>query len=232
MGFLSWILRRPKKAEALQIASQSLQIDSSERFKSLEALQSDQIDKENYGVEAILETPQLSPSVPIQKDSLQLGFAAGYTGKTLKEIESSLSRIEHQMISRDWFSSEFEDKTPELIQMMNIHEENEQKRFEAIQNILHSLRSTAERAPEPLKTEMMERISSIEMQMPLTPKMKELLQTTKESKEISYDDLSTKLDIGVSALRGLLSNMVKRTKDIERFEKDGKGWVKYTGNWD
>lgn len=230
MGFLSWLLRRPRRVEALQIDDTALQIDSSKRFKSLESLESARTYKKDYDTQTKLETPQLSRSVPIQKDSLELGFAAGYAGKTLKQIEYSLTRIEEQMASKDWFSSQFEDRTPELIQMIDQHEKNSQERFEAIQNRLDFLKETAKMAPEPIKTQLIEQIGSIEMQMPLTPKMKDLLGIVKETGEISYDDLSAKLNIGVSALRGLLSNMLKRTKDVERFEKDGKGWVKYTGN--
>jgi len=229
MGLLSWLLRRPKKAEALQIDVEALQSDL-ERFKSPnKALQSARINETRYGPQTVLEPPKLSQPVELQRDSLQLGIAAGYTGKTLREIESSLSRIESQMASKDWFSSQFEDKTPILIQMIDQHEKNSQERFEAIQNRLDSLKETAQRVPEPLRTQLMEQISSVEMQMPLTPKMKELLDIVKGTGQISYEDLHARLNIGLSALRGLLSNMVKRTNEIERFDKDGKGWVKYIG---
>jgi len=229
MGLLSWLLRRPQKAEALQSDVAALQSDL-ERFKSPDkALQSARITEVKYSPQTVLEPLRLSHPVELQRDSLQLGIAAGYTGKALREIESSLSRIESQMTSKDWFSSQFEDKTPHLIEMLDQHEKNSQQRFEAIQSRLDSLKETAGRAPEPFKTQLMEQISSIEMQMPLTPKMKELLDIVKQTGQISYEDLHTRLNIGLSALRGLLSNMVKRTNEIERFDRDGKGWVKYTG---
>lgn len=210
-------LRRKKRQvegiQALQItpsAVESLQ----ERSKSPEEIKE-------------IEEEQAPSVIELQKDSLQLGVAAGYTGRSIKQIESSLSRIESQMPTRDWFSSQFEDRTPELINLFEKHEKNEQKRFEAMQNVLASLQKTAEKAPEPLKREISEQIMAMERQLPLTPKMKKLLQVVKETKEISYEGLHIKLDISVSALRGLLSNMAKRTDQIDRFEKDGKGWVRY-----
>jgi AraC-like DNA-binding protein len=216
MGFLQTlmqILRRKPKIEALAIAAKE---DEALQQRS-EALQSAAI-------------PEEKSSIELQKDSLQLGLAAGYTGRVLRDIESSLARIESQTVTKDWFLSQFEDHTPELIDLLKKHEENEQKRFEAIQSILNSLQRTAEKTPEPIKTELFRQITAIEHQLPLTPKMNELLQIVKESKEISYEELHQRLGISISALRGLLANMTKRTDQIERFEKNNKGWVKYTGN--
>lgn len=228
MGFLQTLMqflrRRPrveslesalKKEEALEHRFEAPQ----QRFESLQSLQS--VPQEPI-------TTEENPSIELQKDSLQLGLAAGYTGRTIREIESSLTRIESQVVTKDWFLSRFEDHAPELIDLFKTHEENEQKRFEAVQNILISLQQTAEKTPEPIKTELFQQINAIEHYLPLTPKMNELLQIVKESGEISYDDLHNKLGITVSALRGLLANMMKRTDQIERFEKNNKGWVRYT----
>ena len=166
-------------------------------------------------------------SIGIEKDSLQLGIAAGYTGKSIKEIESSLSRIETQMPTRDWFLTQFEDRTPELIALFEKHEKNAQKRFEIVQNLLTSLSKTAKKAPEPVRTELFEQIRGIESQLPITPKMQRLVSVVSESKEISYSDLAAKLGITESALRGLLSLTTKRTDKIERFNRLGRGWVRY-----
>lgn len=179
--------------------------------------------------QSIVQTELEPYSIELQKDSLQLGIAAGYTGRTIKEIESSLNRIETQMVTRDWFSSQFQDKTPDLVNLLIQHEQNEQKRFETIQNLLGFMHKTAETVPEPLRTELFTQIRTIEKQIPLTPKMNQLIEIAKISKEISYSDLANKLNIGEDALRGLLSNTIKRTNIIERFEKLNKGWIRYIG---
>jgi DNA-binding CsgD family transcriptional regulator len=217
MGFiqtLMQILRRKPKIEALESASKKEEA-LQQAPEALQSLQSASIITEE------------KPSIELQKDSLQLGFAAGYTGHALKEIESSLNRIESQIVTKDWFLSQFEDHTPELISLFKIHEENEHKRFEALQSALEALRQTAEKTQEPIRTELFQEIKTIEHHLPLTPKMNELLQIVKESKEISYEELHQKLGITISALRGLLTNMTKRTDAIERFERDKKGWVRY-----
>ena len=199
--------------------------------KSFDAIESDKSDLDRIGSEEIpLKLAQKSPSVEVEKDSLQLGIAAGYTGRSLKSIESSLGRIESQMPSRDWLISYFNGQSPKLLELFKKHEENAQKRFEAIQGNLNSLQTLAGTAPAPVKSEMLKQISSIESQLPLTSRMKEVLQVVKESKEISYSDLASRLDISISALRGLLSNTIKRSKLIERFDKRRRGWVRYIGN--
>jgi len=216
MGFLQTlkqILRRKPKIEALESAATKTEA-LQQRSEALESLQSAPITEEK-------------PTIELQKDSIQLGLAAGYTGKFIKDVESSLTRIESQIVTKDWFSSQFGDR---FINSLKEHEENEQKRFEALQNTVNSLRQTAKKTPEPIKTELFKQIKAIERQLPLTPKMDELLKIVKESKEISYDELHDKLSISVSALRGLLANMMKRTNQIERFEKDKKGWVRYKGS--
>ena len=200
--------------------------------EDIEATQIASNDLKRIEAEKPWEISQVSPTVELQKDSLQLGIAAGYTGRSLKEIESSLNRIETLMPTKDWFISQFEDQTPKLIDLLKTHEENTQKRFESIQNILISLQKLIINAPEPLKTELIQRIGSIEKQLPLTSKMKELLQIVNQYNEISYDELASKLNISVSALRGLLANIMKRTNEIERFEKNRKGWVRFVGKGD
>jgi superfamily I DNA/RNA helicase len=164
------------------------------------------------------------------KEPFQLGLAAGYTGRAIKEIESSLHRIESQMVTKDWFASTFEDKTPDLINLLRLHEEEEKKRFEIINNLLTSLQKAAEKAPQPIKTDLLSHIAAIENQLPLTPKMEGLILAVKEFGEISYQDLASKLGISVSGLRGLLTHTLRRTNKIERVIKNGKGWVRYKGD--
>jgi len=202
-----------KKIEPLQSDEAALQSASNDlnRFK---ALQSDEI-------------PTAQESLDLQKDSLQLGVAAGYTAHFIKRIESSLDRIEAQILTKDWFDHKFDEKISEFGSLIKMHEENDQKRFEIIQNILIELKNLAKKAPEPVKSELVGKIEAIEKQLPLTAKMKEVLEILKQSNEMSYEELASKLHISVSAIRGLLSNMSKRTDEIERFEKDKKGWVRY-----
>lgn len=218
--------RKKRSPEALQIASndlKALQSDEKalqERFKALQIATS----------EIQPETLQ-SETLELEKESLQLGIAAGYTGRTLKEIEASLNRIETQMVSKDWFLSKFEIPlltVNEIKEILKQHDENMSKRFQIIQNSIESLKRTAEISPEPIKTEIMTQIEKIESQLPLTPKMEEVLAIIKECGEISYKDLAQRLGWkDTSGLRGLLSNMTKRTDEIERFKKDGQGWVRY-----
>jgi DNA-binding CsgD family transcriptional regulator len=207
------MLGMQKKIEPLQSDEAALQSASNDlnRFK---ALQSDEI-------------PTAQESLDLQKDSLQLGVAAGYTAHFIKRIESSLDRIEAQILTKDWFDHKFDEKISEFGSLIKMHEENDQKRFEIIQNILIELKNLAKKAPEPVKSELVGKIEAIEKQLPLTAKMKEVLEILKQSNEMSYEELASKLHISVSAIRGLLSNMSKRTDEIERFEKDKKGWVRY-----
>jgi hypothetical protein len=167
-------------------------------------------------------------------ESLQLGIAAGYTGRSLKEIESTLNRIESLMVTKDWFKTEFQDNTPQIMetlqfirQLLEEHEANEQRRFDYIQEALQNLSETAKIAPEPIKTELLTQIQAIESKLPLTPRMRELITIVKQYGEISYTDLSNLLNITEDRLRGLLSTTVRRTDQIERFEKQGRGWVRF-----
>jgi hypothetical protein len=197
------------------------------RFKALESAS-------NLTSEAPAESAELSRPLELQKDSLQLGIAAGYTGKFIREIERSLGRIESQMVSKDWFTSSFEDRTPELIEILdNIktvvqeHDINVSQRFKALESALNRIQSIAAKSPEPIKQELMKEVEIISSTLPLTSKMKELVSSVKETGKLSYDELCTKLNITRSSLRGLLANTMKRTNEIERFSVGGKGWVRY-----
>jgi len=212
MGILDQILGLfGKKAQpkALQSASEALQ----ERFEALETP----------------ETNEETQPIRLEKDSLQLGIAAGYTGRSLKSIENSLLRIESQMTTKDWFALQIGQPVQDLVDFLKQHEEKEQLRFEALQNTLDSMKAIARISPQPIKSQLFREIRTAESQIPLSPRMKEILNLVKEQKEISYEDLANRFNFGVSGLRGLLTNMKKRTSDIERFEKDSKGWLRYVG---
>ncbi len=236
MGFFSKIInlfRKKRSPEALQSASnnfKALQSDAKalqDRFKALQSA-SESIEKSE-----VYEPMKPKDSIELQRDSLQLGIAAGYTGRTLREIESSLHRIESQMTSKEWFLSNFADSLnsiQEIKELLRSHDENINKKLEIIQNSIDSIKKTAEIAPSPIKEEILTEVEKIERQLPLTPRMKEVLAIVKSAGEISYKDLAQRLGWkNTSGLRGLLTNMVKRTDEIERFEKNGQGWVRYKG---
>jgi len=183
--------------------------------------------KEEFNKDMSIVKTRPEPPIELQKESLQLGIAAGYTGKSLKEIELSLARIESQIITKDWFSLQFREQLLELIEITKRHEENEQERFNAMQTSLNSLRGVSQGAPEPLKTQLFTHIKAVESQLPLTSKMQDLLDIAKELKEVSYTNLAEKLGISESALRSLLTLTTRRTNKIERFKKNGRGFIRY-----
>lgn len=238
MGFGSFLLRflrQKNKPETIQSLDQSLEaLQSSKGNDSIATLQP--YYREPYIPNVVQSTPQSTLLKPLQveQDSFKLGVASGYTGRSIRNIEDSLSRIETQMVTRDWFNVEFEDRTPELIkeigklhQEMLIHEKNEEKRFEIIQNILERMKNVANVAPNEVKFQLLDQIKAVESQLPLTKKMEELISVVKPAGQISYDEVASKLNITVSALRGLLSTTLQRTDRIERFMVNGKGWVRY-----
>lgn len=233
--FLFRFLRQKKKPESIESLDQSLQsLESSKGNDSIVSTPTSYY-KEPYipnVVQPTIQSTVLKP-VEIEQSSFKLGLASGYTGRSIRSIEDSLNRIESQMVTRDWFNVEFEDKTPVLMdelsklhEEMRIHDENEQKRLEIIQNILEKMKNIANIAPNEVKFNLLDQIKAVESQLPLTKKMEELISVVKIVGQISYDDLAIKLSISVSALRGLLSNMTQRTSKIERFIVDGKGWVR------
>lgn len=243
MGFfdkIKKIFRKSDEESAIQSALKRSDTDlkrSNNRFKALESASDSPIysekEKEYRADEASSGFTKLSQPVELQKESLQLGVAAGYTGRAIKEIESSLNRIESGMVSRDWFVSNFGDQAKiaglltEIKVLLENHDSNASKRFEAIEIALNRMILTTRDAPEPLKKELITEIEAIRANMPLTPKMKQLLATVRDARKISYDDLAARLNITRSALRGLLANTMRRTIEIERFSVNGKGWVRY-----
>lgn len=138
-------------------------------------------------------------SVSIERDSYHLGLAAGYTGRSIKEIEASLSRIEAQMATKDWVSIKL------------------QEQMEKMEKLL------AERL------EIKGRRTASKIEQPLTPRMEEVLMILRQERAMSYADLALRMDIGISDLRSLLTHMAKRTSKIERFSVGKAGWVKYKG---
>lgn len=209
---------------------------------SLEAIESINQSQINQSITQSSKEPQLSdetsqiiestPPIELQKESVQLGLAAGYTGRALKDIESSLVRIESQMTSKEWFIAQFGDqkRALELLEsirdILKLHDDLTMKHFEMVENLIFSLQGIAQKAPEPIRTDMLKQIRVIEAQLPPTPKMRQLANVVKQAGEISYTDLASALGISESALRGLLTLTIRRTGSVQRFEKDGRGWVR------
>jgi len=151
------------------------------------------------------ENQESSPSYPeINKDSYQLGLAAGYTGRSIKEIESSLGRIEAQMVTKDWF----------MVQLQQLD-----RRIEDIERALGIIKGAI--------PSIEQQRAAIVKRMPLTQRMEEILEVVKQSKEISFADLALKMNMDVSDLRSILSIMTKRTNMIERFRIHRAGWIRY-----
>ncbi len=194
-----WIKRLFKRSKALESAS-----------KDLTSMQSDLPSLENQSLQSASNI-ETNP-IEIEKDSLHLGIAAGYTGRVLRDIEASLNRIETQMVTKDWMTIQVKDDL--------------EKRLSTIHQTLSDMSNLASTLPPPEQFQLLEKIRSLESNLPLTPQMERIATILEETKEISYEELASKLGIHVSALRGLLSLMSKRTQKIVRIEKEGKGWLK------
>jgi len=200
-------------------------------FCKKSAIQSESI---NHSINQSLNQSEEKPQpIELERESLQIGIAAGYTGRSIKEIESSLVRIESQMASKEWFIAQFGDpkKIIELLEsirdILKTHDDLTMKHFEVIESSLSSLQGIAKKAPEPIRTEMLNQLNIIESNLPLTPKMRQLEDIVKNVGEISYAELANRLGITESALRGFLTQCIRRGVKIQRFEKLGKGWVRF-----
>jgi hypothetical protein len=216
MGLLQSILKLFKRKEALQLEP--------ERVESFD--------------KAHLSAPTLDEKVlQIDKEALQLGVAAGYTSRSLKNIEDSLFRIESLMVTKDLFKTEFQEINSQMIQTLQAlqtikqsieeHEAKEQSRFEKIVGALNQLESTAYKAPEPIRKEILTQIEKIGAELPLTERMNKILDILKERREISFRELAQLLGYKhVSTVRGLISLMKRRMNQIETFRVNREGWVR------
>lgn len=168
---------------------------------------------------ALLEPAQPLP-IEIERDSLQLGIAAGYTGRSIRDIDSSLNRIESQMVTKDWLAIKLEEALKE-------HDARLELRFNRIETAIAPLVKVLHDFPRA----GVESIKQVVEGITLTRKMKDLLKAVEEAKEISYADLSIKLSISQDNLRGLLSKVSRRTDKIQRFERDNTGWVRLNSDF-
>jgi len=187
------------------------------RFKSITNQSNQSLNTSEIPLETDMGISDNSQSLTIEKDSLQLGIAAGYTGRSIRDIESSLNRIETNMVTKDWLTIKLEEA-------ISSYAKKQEGRFLTLETTLNSLLKFFESLP--VNNRMETTLKSIDT-IRLTNKMKDLVNVVKDVGEISYADLALRLNISQDALRGLLSLVARRTYEIERFERGNKGWVRY-----
>lgn len=176
---------------------------------------------------------QKDDKINLEKESLQLGLAAGITGRSIHDINRTLQRIEALMVTREWMSAN--DKSPEIIRILDAlrsildsHDRKTNAIFERILPSLDRISTLSDQVSEPIKSQLKAQITEIEEETPLRGKMTEAFAIIKESVEISYKDLTVKLGYkDVSSTRSLLTRMRDRTHEIESFDKPGGRWVRY-----
>ena len=202
-----------------------------------ERIDLDRFESMNQSIESTKSTiissdKEEKSTISIDKESLKVGMAAGYISRSLISIEDGIERIEISMPSKEWITMNILPKIEQVQQAIyNIkeilmdHERNEEKRFEVLLEAINKLKTIAPSLPEPIKTEILSTVASLKSAT-LTPKMQHILDILKEKREISYQELAEKLGITTDGLRGILSRMVKVCDEIERFEKDGRGWIR------
>jgi DNA-binding CsgD family transcriptional regulator len=211
------------RSDLNRIESERIDLNRSESMnQSIESLKSTIISSEKEG----------KPTISIDKESLKVGMAAGYISRSLISIEDGIERIEISMPSKEWITMNLVPKIEQVQQAIyNIreilmdHERNEEKRFEVLLEAINKLKTIAPSLPEPIKTEILSTAASLKSAA-LTPKMQQILDILKERREISYQELAERLGITTDGLRGILSRMAKVCDEVERFEKDGKGWIR------
>ena len=210
------------------------------RFESIDSTIHSDLNRNgsmNQSIESLESTiisskKEEKPTISIDKESLKVGMAAGYISRSLISIEDGIERIETLMPSKEWITINLIPKIEQIQQtvanvkdlLMN-HERNEEKRFEVLLEAINKLKTIAPSLPEPIKTEILSTVTTLKSAA-LTPKMQQILNILKEKGELSYNELAERLGITTDGLRGILSRMAKVCDEIERFEKDGKGWVR------
>ena len=241
ISFIKKILFRNKQPERFVDLNHFESIDSTIQ-KDLNRNESIRIDSNrnesiNQSIDSLKPTIISSKEgeksvISIDKESLKVGMAAGYISRSLISIEDGIERIETLMPSKEWISMNITPKIEQIQQTITSirdillnHERNEEKRFEVLLEAITKLKNIAPSLPEPTKTEILSTVTTLKSAA-LTPKMQQILDIIKERREISYNELAERLGITTDGLRGILSRMAKICDEIERFEKDGKGWVR------
>lgn len=159
-------------------------------------------------------------SIELEKESLQLGLAAGYTSRFIQDIHTTLNRIETLIPTKDWLSIQFDNH-------FKRHEENEEHRLETILHALNSLHNISSKIPEPLRSTVEEQVNVVETQLPLSKRMQTLIQLVKNVGEAPYSDLANQLKLTDSGFRSLLAMTLRRTNSLEKFERDNRKWLRF-----
>ncbi len=154
-------------------------------------------------------------SVELHKESLQIGLAAGYTGRSIHDINESLNRIETLLPTRDWLLVQFEKHFSD-------HESNEQRRLEAILNALESISKLSLDVPEPIRSEIQSEVNNIKNKLATSDRMNELIELVRQNGEISYADAAARLTLTPSGFRSLVSDTKKRTDEITTVDHGDK----------
>ena len=180
----------------------------------------------NQSLNQSINQSNAEADIRLQKDSLELGLAAGYAGHSLKTIESSIERLESMTLTKQWAENY-------LLPLLKSIDDNEQKRFETLLSVLNNLRDASYKATRDIQNVFEKPIIDIEKEVSkspkLTPQTQKLLSILKEVGEISYSDIYNRMGMeSEDGLRGFLSVVEKKTGLIERFEKEGsrKKWVR------
>ena len=192
-------------------------------------IQKKSINQSDQSITESINQSQINQSINdirLQKDSLELGLAAGYAGHSLKFLETAMERLESSVITKQWAEVY-------LLPLLKSIDSNEQRRFETLLSVLNYLKGTSFKAPKNIQLALQKPIQEIEKEISespkLTPQTKKLFSVLEEVGEISYTDLYKRMGMeSEDGLRGFLSVVDQKTGMIERFEKEGsrKKWVR------
>jgi len=164
------------------------------------------------------------------KEAFSIGFAAGYAGKSLLTIEEKVRGLEEKIITKEWAQSEVVKRLDDILFALQKHDESTKKIHEKIAYHLIRILEVAQNLAQPHREAIEKEVEEIRKEISLTPRMQKVLELIREKKEISYKELARNLGYSsISGIRALLSEISKRTDEIERFVKNGEGWVRIKG---
>lgn len=224
--------------EAQLTPSASSQIAQEALKSDYQAIQSDQKSIQSESTQTTQALPSTTANLTTlleeKERELPTGIIIGYTSKTLKNIEDGILRLEKSLPDKEWLKGELNEYFTKVIESLKIalkaideHESRSNLRYESIESALNRIEEIASSLKESSqKEQIIKEVAEIRRNIPLSPRMQEILEMLKEKKEMSYEEIAQSIGISVSALRGLLSEMCRRTDMVERFEKDGKGWLR------
>ncbi len=234
-GWLKRLFKKNRSDAGDAITSvTSSYIDVEKDYIDSHRITSDTSSQSGYSdVTSSLHRP-VEKDISLEKTSLELGLAAGYTGRSIHDINAALNRIESLMVTKDWMNANYDhQKLIDLLlavkSILESHDKLTQEKFDIMLSSMDRISEISEELPEPVKSKMEAEIDAINrISVNLSPKMKKTLEIIKEIGEISYKELTPRIDYkDISSTRSLLSRMRDRTKEIESFEKGNERWVRY-----